>query len=227
MAKVEKLTEIERVLATAAAEVGRMEEPPGSNRTKYGKAYGWDGVAWCVIFLWWCFYMAGLSERFYGGGKCASCSKLSAWAREHNQYINRDYRPGDLVFMNFSGGKAPVHIGIVEWVEDGKIHTIEGNTSLAGCQDNGGTVMRKTRPATVIVGGVRPNYERTDESMTGEEIYLKLKEYLMSMPAPDWAQAELSEAKALGITDGTAPCLPATRYQAAIMAKRAAQAGGR
>jgi len=227
MKKVKKLTEIQRVIATAAAEVGKTEQPPGSNRTKYGKAYGLDGVPWCVIFLWWCFRMAGLSDRFYGGGRCASCSQYVTWAKAHGQYIKGDFRPGDLVFMNFSGKKAPVHVGLVESTGPGAVCTIEGNTSLAGCQDNGGMVMRKTRPLAVIVGGVRPEYERMIDDMTGEEIYLKLKEYLESIPAPDWAEAELREAMELGITDGTTPCMPATRYQAAIMAKRAAKAGGR
>ena len=41
--------------------------------------------------------------------------------------------------------------------------------------------------------------------------------------APAWARAELAEAVELGITDGTNPMQLIPRYQAAIMAKRAAQ----
>ena len=61
--------------------------------------------------------------------------------------------------------------------------------------------------------------------MTGEEIYNKLNDYLRDKPAPAWAQAELAEAVALGITDGKNPMQLIPRYQAAIMAKRAAKAG--
>ena len=63
-----------------------------------------------------------------------------------------------------------------------------------------------------------------DESMTGEEIYRKLYEYLAEKPAPDWAQQELQAAMDMGITDGAAPMTLIPRYQAAMMAKRAAEA---
>lgn len=62
-----------------------------------------------------------------------------------------------------------------------------------------------------------------DDNMDGKEIYEKLNEYLREQPCPDWAQAELQEAIDAGITDGTRPCELIPRYQAAIMAKRAAQ----
>lgn len=58
--------------------------------------------------------------------------------------------------------------------------------------------------------------------MSGEEIYRALCEYLADKPCPEWAAKELEEAKALGITDGGHPMQPTPRYQAAIMAKRAA-----
>lgn len=60
--------------------------------------------------------------------------------------------------------------------------------------------------------------------MSGEEIYRALCEYLADKPCPEWAAKELEEAKALGITDGGHPMQPTPRYQAAIMAKRAAAA---
>ncbi len=58
--------------------------------------------------------------------------------------------------------------------------------------------------------------------MTGEQIYNRLNEYLAQYPAPEWAKDELDEAIALGITDGERPVQLIPRYQAAIMAKRAA-----
>ena len=62
---------------------------------------------------------------------------------------------------------------------------------------------------------------RLEDEMTGEQIYNELNNYLASQPAPDWAQAELAQAVAMGITDGTRPMELIPRYQAAIMAKRA------
>ncbi|MCD7860940.1 MAG: DUF1906 domain-containing protein [Oscillospiraceae bacterium] len=68
---------------------------------------------------------------------------------------------------------------------------------------------------------------REDDIMTGEEIYNTLNEYLVDMDAPDWAQDELQEAIDMGITDGTRPMQLIPRYQAAIMAKRAAEAAAK
>lgn len=69
----------------------------------------------------------------------------------------------------------------------------------------------------------------TDEG-DGNMTYEKFKEYmdkymteLSQQDAPDWAKAELNEAVSLGITDGTRPMQLIPRYQAAIMAKRAAK----
>lgn len=61
--------------------------------------------------------------------------------------------------------------------------------------------------------------------MSGEEIYRRLCEYLSTLPCPEWAASELEQAKQLGITDGRHPMQPTPRYQAAIMAKRALDAG--
>ena len=58
--------------------------------------------------------------------------------------------------------------------------------------------------------------------MTGKEIYDALCQYLSNQPVPAWARAELEEAAAMGITDGENPMQLIPRYQAAIMAKRAA-----
>ena len=55
---------LERVIETARRELGEKEVPAGSNQTKYGRAFGWDGVPWCVIFLWWCFREAGEKDAF-------------------------------------------------------------------------------------------------------------------------------------------------------------------
>lgn len=62
------------------------------------------------------------------------------------------------------------------------------------------------------------------EGMSGKEIYEKLYAYLSEQPIPKWAQAEFQEAMNLGITDGSAPMALIPRYQAALMAKRAAEA---
>lgn len=71
------------------------------------------------------------------------------------------------------------------------------------------------------------DYITEDEDMTGEQIYNRLNEYLRGLPVPEWAKEELQEAVNAGITDGTRPCELIPRYQAAIMAKRAANGSRR
>lgn len=80
--------------------------------------------------------------------------------------------------------------------------------------------------ATACPGKNFPFEEMTKEGeddLDGREIYERLNEYLREQPCPDWAEAELKEAVDAGITDGTRPMELIPRYQAAIMAKRAAK----
>ena len=48
-----------------------------------------------------------------------------------------DYRPGDIVFFNFSGRSSAGHVGICESWDGTYITTIDGNTGGAS-EDNGG-----------------------------------------------------------------------------------------
>lgn len=64
---------------------------------------------------------------------------------------------------------------------------------------------------------------KEDDDMTGKEIYDALNAYLVTLPCPEWAKQELQESIDLGITDGQRPMELIPRYQAAIMAKRAAK----
>ena len=60
--------------------------------------------------------------------------------------------------------------------------------------------------------------------MTKDDVLKIIREYeeqKAKEPLPAWAKKELDEAIKLGITDGSNPCAPIPRYQAAIMALRA------
>lgn len=77
------------ILAAAVKEIGTVEQ--SGNRQKYGKAYGMDGVYWCMQFVWWCFQQAD-KALFMDGGKTASCGELMRWAQAHGQWVTTDYR---------------------------------------------------------------------------------------------------------------------------------------
>lgn len=145
------MTQAERVISIAASQIGTVEEPKGSDRTKYGEAYGWNGVAWCMIFVWWCFREAGLSQLFYDGKKTASCTAVMQWAKARGQFVTGDYRPGDVLLYQLDKDAYADHTGIVEKVSGGKIHSIEGNA--------GNAVKRVTTTAGKLWGAWRPAWE--------------------------------------------------------------------
>lgn len=229
----------DKIISVAASQIGVTESPANSNLQKYGQAYGYNGVPWCVIFVWWVFNTAGAPELFFGGGKTASCSQYINWAKGAGQWITSGYKPGDIIFMTFDGIPDADHVGIVERVNANSIITIEGNTSASGSQDNGGAVLRKERYYKNIVGAARPKYTQQqtkpvipqeDENMTQADFNKMFKiamdeylEELKTQDVPDWAKENGEYAKAVecGITDGTNPCAFIPRYQAAIMAYRA------
>ena len=161
---------LSKVIEIARADLGYTENPPNSNMTKYGEAYGMNGVPWCVEALWFWFNQAGERMAFFGGGKTASCSMLLRWYKEQGLTVPvEQVQVGDIVLLNFHNGKDPEHCGLVvgKGVENFYlfVKTIEGNTSSGGSQDNGGAVCEKERYERQIVGVCRPQYqpEQTDD----------------------------------------------------------------
>ena len=156
----------EKILDTARAQLGIREEPPNSNRVKFNTAYYGREVSgaaypWCMAFVQWVFAQAGVKLPL----RTASCGALMNAAKKAGQWVTKDYRPGDVVIYDFPGGAATDHTGIIEKVTLTGVVAIEGNTSQAGSQSNGGQVCRKTRPYSQIVGVVRPNYKQEDKRM--------------------------------------------------------------
>jgi hypothetical protein len=137
---------MEKVIEIASKEVGQGEVPLNSNKTKYGKWFGFDGVAWCGMFVSWCYFMAGKPLGKIGFSKgFAGCQTAVAHYRKENK-TTKNPVSGDIVFFDFNGDGRHDHTGIfVKWIEPNvRFETIEGNTSLTN-QANGGQVMRRTR----------------------------------------------------------------------------------
>jgi len=138
-----------RALTFAKGELGKVERPAGSNKTKYGEWYGVNGVAWCAIFVSWCFEQVDLFDGvFRPGSRWAFCPFVvnAAVAGEHGLDQVREPEPGDLVLYQFDSDANADHIGIFEaWQTPGSTFTaIEGNTAV-GNDSNGGEVMRRSR----------------------------------------------------------------------------------
>jgi hypothetical protein len=148
-------------LSEAIKHIGVTEAPPNSNRTMFGEWFGVNGVAWCNIFVSYCFRIAAnytIAEGFAGKADgvyprgCSYVPTTEAWLRTSGMWRGRvPPLPGDIVIYNWDGGE-PDHIGIVEsYVGDGKFRAIEGNTSVTNKSD-GGEVQRATRHLTQVDG---------------------------------------------------------------------------
>ncbi len=215
---------LSKVLDLARADLGYTESPPGSNMTKYGEAYGMNGVPWCVEALWFWFNEAGERMAFFGGGKTASCSMLLRWYKEQGLTVDIPaIKAGDIVLLNFHGGQDPEHCGLVTAIDrvaaTGRllqVQTIEGNTSPSdGSQSNGGAVCEKTRYPSQIVAVCRPQYKK-EEPMPKDDI------------TGHWAEEAIRRCMKRkiinGYPDGSfAPDKPITRAEAVTMIDRLVQ----
>lgn len=203
---------LSKVIEVARADLGYTENPPGSNMTKYGEAYGMNGVPWCVEALWFWFNEAGERMAFFGGGKTASCTILLRWYREQGLTVPAaQAQPGDIVLLNFSDGISPDHCGLVVERNGSTVRTVEGNTSSAGSQDNGGMVCEKTRYPYQIVAVCRPQYQpepATVDDVSGHWF----------TPSVEWAR---EKGLVKNYPDGSfKPNNPLTRAEACAMFER-------
>lgn len=223
-----------QVLTIARTDLGYKESPAGSNRTKYGKWFGLNGQPWCMIFVQWCYYKAGVKLP---NQTTASCGAMMRAAQAAGCWVTSKYEPGYLVIYDFPDGGATDHCGIIERVTSSGIVAIEGNTSV-GSNSNGGEVMRRTRPYKYIKGAVRPVFTQSvstaqkedEDAVTQEQFNTMMNTWLTaqakqepsdsSADARKWAEKNGIIA---GYADGTKRYKGfCTREQVAIMLKRMA-----
>jgi hypothetical protein len=123
----------------ALTHVGVKESPPQSNLQMFGKWYGWNGVAWCAMFVSYCYAAAG-SKSIVKRVRWAYCPYLLADAKagRYGASITRSPKQGDIVIF---GKKLPHHTEVFDhWLEEGKTFaTVGGNTSPTNMA-NGGMV---------------------------------------------------------------------------------------
>ena len=142
-----------KLVEIALKEVGTVENPKNSNKTKYGAWFGLDGNAWCAMFVSWVYAQANMQLPKIGFKKgFAGCQTGYAYFKE-NKWITKSPKPGDIVLFDWNNDKRYDHTGIfVKWIDQSKgtFQTIEGNTSLTN-QSNGGEVMIRTRSTKVAI----------------------------------------------------------------------------
>ena len=155
--------QIEELFTLATSQIGYKANPDNTNKYNleyYGKE---SGQPWCVVFIWWLFKHTNLSKLFYGGNKTASCGTLYDYYKKNGQSVPvTDLQKGDLIFFEFNG-VAHCHIGVCESYDKDFVITIDGNTSQAASQSNGGEVLRRKRGRSLIWGVARPQYNVAPE----------------------------------------------------------------
>ena len=138
----------QKVVDIAFAEVGQTESPANSNKTKYGKWFGYNGVAWCGIFVSYVYAHAGVQLPIIGFTKgFAGCQTAVAHFKKTKE-VTTTPQVGDIVFYDWNADGRYDHVGIFNgWVKNKKgveFYAIEGNTSSTN-QSNGGNVESRNR----------------------------------------------------------------------------------
>jgi len=117
------------IVEVARSQIGNMGGEP------YWSWYGFtERVEWCACFVSWCankcgYIDSGIIPKFSG------CINGVDWFKDRGQWIGNSFEPspGMIIFFDWDDedgqdGNAD-HVGIVEKVENGRVYTIEGNTS--------------------------------------------------------------------------------------------------
>jgi hypothetical protein len=187
---------INTIIQTARQEIGYLEKRSNSqldsktanagsgNFTKYARDVdaipdllngNKQGFSWCAVWVIWLFLKSfGLEKArkmllLPVNALAASCTYWMRYYKNAGRFF-KDPQPGDQVF--FGSGDTAEHTGIVTEIKDGRVYTIEGNTSSqSGVVSNGGGVFEKSYPLdhSKIIGYGRPLYDEEPEKLPDGE----------------------------------------------------------
>lgn len=154
-----------------------------NNYTKYNAVFGVNGCFWCCYFVMWVFYMlCGKNKTeakklvFVITGACETSRQAFI---KNGRFYTKNPKPGDLVYFKGTRHAGANHIAIVTKVTNGKIYTVEGNTSTGkDVVDNGGGVAEKSYSLSYnkILGYGRPKYESEKDTVKVVQTTTTVKE---------------------------------------------------
>ncbi|WP_308169498.1 CHAP domain-containing protein [Acrocarpospora catenulata] len=160
----------EDLLAVVTGELGYREKP--GQHTKFGAWYAetvkdpqYRNAPWCDMFIAWAADRAGVTDYV---GAFAWTPSHARWFEQHNAWTDTP-EPGALVFFDWAGGddiKGIDHVGIVEKVENGKLHTIEANVDRVWLK-------RKVRDESKVVGYGVPRLVRDTLNASPDTLNLR------------------------------------------------------
>ncbi|MCZ4099837.1 peptidoglycan-binding protein [Streptomyces sp. H39-C1] len=118
-----------------------------NNRTDFGKEFGEDGYAWCVMFDWDMYHDLKFDVIV---PKVDNVTAFSTWAQKHNMWS--EY-PSVGAWVNLNNGG---HTELVVGFDADTVYTKGGNSIKAGAADNGqgnGVFAHSTPRRSAKVGG--------------------------------------------------------------------------
>lgn len=143
----------QKALEIAITQIGKKEEPLGSNWGEPVQSYlrsvgiGFP-ASWCMAFVYWCHKNASIELNVLNTA-VKSGGVLKVWNNAAKEIKSNTPSIGSVFIMDH--GKGLGHTGIVEKFDATFIYTIEGNTNDTGSRE-GIEVCRKTRKRNTIKG---------------------------------------------------------------------------
>ena len=137
------------IVKIALSQVGNVGGEP------YWSWYGYKQRAeWCCIFVSWVAYQAGYIQTGVIP-KFAGVNTGINWFKAIGQWKDKGFTPkgGDLIFFDWESDGTASHVGIVEKVENGRVYTVEGNSTDDMCRQKNYSLNSK-----VILGYGTPQY---------------------------------------------------------------------
>lgn len=125
IAAVKNVTEDVPIVNASVPQLGNKGGKP------FWTWYGFNSrVDWCAIFVSWCEDQCGYIDA-KTAPSFALVSDGSDWFMDRGQWMEPEETPqaGDLIFFDWEQDGGRDHVGIVTSVIDGKVFTIEGNSS--------------------------------------------------------------------------------------------------
>lgn len=118
------------IVQIALSQVGNVGGQP------YWSWYGFNSrVEWCACFVSWVANQAGYIDTNVVP-KFAGCANGVNWFKAVGQWKEKGFtpNPGDIIFFDWEADGGVDHVGIVEKIENGKIYTVEGNSTDDMCR---------------------------------------------------------------------------------------------
>lgn len=156
----------EAALRQATGQVGVSEDPPGSNGGEAVEGFLSSvglgaGHAWCAAFVYWCADRAS-AETGFPNPLPRTGGVLEMWRRARRLGLpcvpaaEARARPalvtsGMVFVMDHGAGRG--HTGFVEGLADGRLRTVEGNSSGGGSREGTGVFALTRRTLGSVNGG--------------------------------------------------------------------------